>query len=98
MLTAKDPEDETAWAVGLRSLMHTSSIGGSIESDGTALAVMPWSLSSPRAVITVTPLAKWPMTLRKTSQSTDSGATELMPPPGPAAGPARPYRRRTYGR
>ena len=98
MFTANAPEAETAWAVGLRSLMHTSSIGGSIESDVTALAVMPWSLPSPRAVMTVTPLAKWPMTLRKTSQSTESGARELMPPPGPVAGPACSSRARTCAR
>ena len=48
---------------------HTRSIGGSSDSDETALAVAPKSSSPSRVVSTVTPLAKWPMTCRKVSLS-----------------------------
>jgi hypothetical protein len=44
--------------------MQIRSIGGSSESDVTALAVVPYARPSCIAVITVTPLAKWLMTSR----------------------------------
>jgi hypothetical protein len=48
--------------------MQTSSIGGSSDSEVTALAVVPNDRPSCSAVITVTPLAKWLMTSRNSSE------------------------------
>ena len=41
MFTAKQPASRTAACVALVWLRHTSTIGGSIESEDTALAVVP---------------------------------------------------------
>src|SRR5262245_9396157 len=67
MLTAKRPAAAIAWPVDDSRFMHTSSIGGSSASDVTALAVVPCRRSSCAVVTTVTPLAKWPMTSRNSS-------------------------------
>jgi len=50
---------------------QTSSIGGSSESEETALIVMPWSPSSSREVSTMTPLVTVPMTVLKAALSND---------------------------
>ena len=66
------PNERLLWIacwVLLRVFRHTRSIGGSSDSDETALAVAPKSSSPSRLVSTVTPLAKWPMTCRKVSLS-----------------------------
>src|SRR6478609_969259 len=64
------PKIRLAWiasCVLLRVFRQTNSIGGSSDSDDTALAVAPKSAPPLRVVRTVTPLAKWPMTWRKVS-------------------------------
>ena len=66
------PSTRLAWIacwVLLRVFRQTSSIGGSSDSEDTALAVAPKSSSPSRVVSTVTPLAKWPMTCRNVSLS-----------------------------
>ncbi len=70
MLTANQPASAMAWRVSLVLFRQTSSIGGSIDSDENALAVVPKSSSPTRVVMTVTPLANRPMTSRKTAAST----------------------------
>ena len=64
MLTANAPVPAIAAPVADSRFMQTSSIGGSSASEVTALAVVPWRRPSAVVVMTVTPLAKWPMTLR----------------------------------
>ncbi len=59
---------DASWVL-LRRLRHTSSIGGPSDSDDTALAVAPKSSFWLRVVMTVTPLAKCPMTCRHVSLS-----------------------------
>src|SRR4051794_28522529 len=97
MLTAKRPQSETARCVSLVLLRQTSSIGGSIETEDIALAVVPKSRSSQRVVMTVTPLAKRPITSRNTAWSTTGsgeGALEVVmwpsnqTPPGLTTGVA----------
>jgi len=58
MLTANRPAAVTARPVADVLLRQTRSIGGSSESELTALAVVPCGLPSCSAVMTVTPLAK----------------------------------------
>ena len=78
-----------------RVFRHTRSIGGSSDSDETALAVAPKSSSPSRVVSTVTPLAKWPMTCRKVSLSvmsrvlSESASRPDRPGRAIAAGSAR---------
>jgi hypothetical protein len=48
-------------------------MGGSSESEETALIVIPWSPSSSREVSTMTPLVTVPMTVLKTALSNDDG-------------------------
>ena len=48
-----------------RFATDTTQSGGSSEPDMKAFAVMPRTVPSARAVITVTPVANCPMTLRK---------------------------------
>jgi hypothetical protein len=55
-LTAKCPDSTIAWQVGSLVPMQTSSCSGSIDSDATALAVMPAGPSAVRVVITATPV------------------------------------------
>jgi hypothetical protein len=64
MLTTKVPLSRTAVSVAVARFRQTSSEGGSSETDETALAVAPWSVSSWRDVMTVTPVAKCPITWR----------------------------------
>ena len=64
MLTTNVPLSRTAVSVTPSRLRQTSSDGGSSETEDTALAVAPWSASSWREVMTVTPVAKCPMTWR----------------------------------
>ena len=56
--TANRPAAATARPVAEVRLRQTRSIGGSSESELTALAVVPCGLPSCSAVMTVTPLAK----------------------------------------
>ena len=102
MFTAKRPRSAIAEPVRERRSRQTSSIGGSSESEETALAVVPSGPSSPSAVITVTPLAKCPMTSRNRSPSSacrvrSGAATAISPARGPARA-ARRSRRRRAGR
>ena len=69
MLTANRPERRTASCVALAALRQTSSIGGSSESDETALTVMPRGAPSSTVVITTTPVMKLPITRRNTVAS-----------------------------
>ena len=61
------PASPTARPVADCRLRQTSSIGGSSDSEETALAVDPCRRPSCAVVITVTPLAKWPMASRNAS-------------------------------
>ncbi len=67
MLTAKAPDRSTACPVADDLFIAISSIGGSSDSELTAEAVVPCSTPSRLVVMTVTPLAKWPITSRKAS-------------------------------
>jgi hypothetical protein len=58
MLTANLPADATARAVEDDLFRQIKTIGGSSDSEVTALAVVPFGSPSWTAVITVTPLAK----------------------------------------
>ena len=69
MFTAKRPERCTASWVALAALRQTSSIGGSSESEETALTVMPRRAPSCSVVITTTPVMKLPITRRNTAPS-----------------------------
>ena len=69
MLTANRPERRTASCVALAALRQTSSIGGSSESEETALTVMPRGAPSSTVVITTTPVMKLPITRRNTVAS-----------------------------
>ena len=64
MLIAKWPASCIACPVCDVRFMQMSIIGGSTESEVTALAVVPYGVPSTIAVTTVTPLAKWPTTSR----------------------------------
>ena len=70
MLTAKRPDPRTASWVLLAAFRQTSSIGGSIDSEETALTVTPYALTPVLVVITTTPLMKLPITRRNTAPST----------------------------
>src|SRR4051794_35117121 len=67
MFTPKRFDCATARPVSDCLFMQTSSIGGSSDNDVTALAVVPYGRASCSAVITVTPLAKWLITSRNSS-------------------------------
>jgi hypothetical protein len=56
--------------------MHTSTRGGSSETEANELAVIPWTLPGARSVVMiVTPLANWPRAWRN---STDvSGVVDM---------------------
>ncbi len=70
MFTANRPDRRTASWVPLAECRQTSSIGGSSDSEETALTVMPCGVpSSALVVMTTTPLMKLPMTRRKTVPS-----------------------------
>ena len=85
--TAKLPAESTACCVRLFMFRQTSRMGGSSDSEETALIVMPWSPSSSRAVSTMTPLVTVPMTVRNTALSNDDGVgaslTVVIAPPIP---------------
>src|SRR3954466_12159859 len=68
MFTPKRFDWATARPVSDCLFMQIKSIGGSSDSDVTALAVVPYARPSWRAVITVTPLAKWLITSRNSSE------------------------------
>src|SRR3954451_4695685 len=68
MFTPKRFDSATARPVSDCLFMQIRSIGGSSDSDVTALAVVPYGRSSWTAVITVTPLAKWLITSRNSSE------------------------------
>ena len=59
--------------------MQTRSSTGSSESEATALAVIPAGASSCRVVITVTPVAKWPIASRNAVPSTISETLGARP-------------------
>ena len=73
-LTTKHLAPSIAVCVGSLLAMQTSSSTGSSERDATALAVIPAGLSSCSVVITVTPVAKWPIASRNAISSTAVGA------------------------
>src|SRR4051794_27296757 len=84
MFTAKRAEALTAWPVDEDLLRQMRTIGGSSDRELTALAVVPNGRSSCSAVMTVTPLAKCPMTSRNSlgviwRRSFAAGAVVLMP-------------------
>jgi hypothetical protein len=79
MLTTNVPLSRTAVSVTAARLRQTSSEGGSSDTEETALAVAPWSVSSWREVMTVTPVAKCPMTWRYRSPS--NVACAMVPAP-----------------
>src|SRR4051794_19430534 len=93
MLTPKRFEIATARPVSDCLFMQTSSIGGSRESDVTALAVVPYFRPSWSAGTTVTPLAKWVITSRNSSDVRLRGPiTSWIAAAAPAASGAQPLR------
>ncbi len=82
-LTPKRRVPRTTCSVRAPLSKPTSSSSGSSESDATALAVMPTGPAAPVAVITVTPVAKLPITERKWP-----GSTVLIAPSGCRTCPA----------
>ena len=67
METAQAPAASTAAWKRLLRLTHTRTIGGSNETEDTAVAVMACARPPVRAVTTVTPLEKCPMACRRAS-------------------------------
>ena len=63
-LTAKRPASRTSGSVRADCSKQTSSSSGSSDTEQTALAVMPPPPAGPATVITATPVAKWPKTVR----------------------------------
>src|SRR4051794_21351274 len=94
-LTPKRPARRTSGSVRAPLSKHTSTSTGSSESEATALAVIPWGPPGASTVTTATPVAKWPMTVRKRW-----GSTVFIAPPGcrtcraprTLGGPRRPAR------
>ncbi len=80
MFTANAPERAIATPVADSRFMQTSSIGGSSASEVTALAVVPCRPPSAVAVMTVTPLAKCPMTLRNSPGVSRRAPAVSVPP------------------
>src|SRR2546423_13161923 len=72
MLTAKWPLSRMAGQVDDECAMHTSTSGGSSDTDVKELAARPDGPSGPWPVTTVTPVAKCPRTVRKWALSTPS--------------------------
>ena len=65
MLTAKTPLRSIVSRPSAPRPTQTRTSGGSSETDENAFAVMPYAWSSPRVVITFTPVAKIPTAFRK---------------------------------
>jgi hypothetical protein len=86
MFTTNVPLSRTAVSVAAALLRHTSSDGGSSDTEVTALAVAPWSVPSWWEVITVTPVAKCPMTCRYCSPSHATGGATPTPLADPMGG------------
>src|SRR5580693_5336806 len=74
MLTPKTPACATARPVSLVLFRQTRIMGGSIDSEETALAVVPKGAPLAVVVMTVTPLAKRPITSRNTCCSTTASS------------------------
>ena len=91
MLTANRPDARTCSWVPLAELRHTSSIGGSIDNDDTALTVIPCGRSAWPVVITTTPVMKLLITRRNTELSTAGKGTSGAASP-PVCRPSSPPR------
>src|SRR5580693_1419127 len=74
MLTPKTPACATARPVSLVLFRQTRIMGGSIDSEETALAVVPKGAPLAVVVMTVTPLANRPITSRNTCCSTTASS------------------------
>src|SRR5215216_4442871 len=75
MFTAKIPFCSITCAPVVPLITHTRMSGGSSESDENAFAVIPNRWSSPRVVITVTPVANAPRAWRKSAPLNSCVAT-----------------------
>src|SRR5580700_9069317 len=80
MLTTNRPRRLTAPKVRLVSFRHTSSMGGSVDRDATALTVAPNPSPATAVVMTHTPVGKCPMACRNSSAVTggESGACSAL--------------------